>query len=67
MYLKLLAANAQKKVPLQRVLSFENAPVPLSLFAEDGTMTTCAKSDFMLKLEELIPGDKVTSIQYVML
>jgi hypothetical protein len=63
MYLRLLAVNAKKKVPLKRVLSFENAPVPLSLFAEDGTMLACAKSDFMHKLEELVPGDKITTIQ----
>jgi hypothetical protein len=50
-------------VPLKRVLSLENAPAPLILFAENGTMMTCAKSDFMHKLEELIPGDKVTYIQ----
>ena len=62
MYLRLLAVNARKKVPLKCVLSFENAPVPLSLFTEDGCMTACAKSDFMHKLEELIPGDKVTAI-----
>ena len=62
MYLRLLAVNARKNVPLKRVLSFENAPVPLSLFTEDGCMTACAKSDFMHKLEELIPGDKVTAI-----
>ena len=63
MYLRLLAVNATKKVPLKRLLSFENAPVPLSLFADDGTMLSCAKSDFMHKLEELIPHDKVTEIQ----
>ena len=63
MYLRLLAVNANKKVPLKRVLSFENSPVPLSLFTDDGNMTTCAKSDFMHNLEELVPGEKITTIQ----
>ncbi|KAH3834577.1 hypothetical protein DPMN_107907 [Dreissena polymorpha] len=31
MYERLLAVNSYNKMPLQRVLSFENAPVPLSL------------------------------------
>lgn len=39
MYLRLLAVNAMKKVPLQRVLSFENSPVPLSIFADDGSFS----------------------------
>ena len=37
MYLRLLAMNAFKK-SLERVLSFENAPVPLSMFSDDGSM-----------------------------
>ena len=61
MYLRLLAVNSFKKVPLERVLSFENAPVPLSIINDDGSMTTCVKSDFMHKLEGMYE-DKVTSI-----
>lgn len=57
MYLRLLAINAVKRVPLQRVLAFENAPVPLSLFNEDGTMSACTKSDFMHKLEEIVTDE----------
>ena len=34
-FLRLLAVNCNKKVPLERVLSYENAPVPLSLFTEE--------------------------------
>ena len=60
MYLRLLAMNATKKVPLKRVMEFENSPVPLSMFAEDGTMLSCTKSDFMHRLESL--ADKITSI-----
>ena len=57
------AINASKKVPLKRVLSFENSPVPLSLFTDDGNMRACAKSDFMHKLEDMVTGEKTTSIQ----
>lgn len=53
MYLRLLAINAYKKVPLERVVSFENAPVPLSMFTDDGSMCVTKKSDFMQKLEVL--------------
>ena len=56
MYLRLLAINASKKVPLLRVLSFENSPVPLSMFKEDGTMITSKKSEFMHRLEKLVPN-----------
>ena len=35
-------------------MSFENSPVPLSIFAEDGIMLSGKKSDFMHKLEELV-------------
>ena len=63
MYLRLLAVNALKKVPLQRVFSFENSPVPLSLFSEDGAPLSGVKSQFMHKLEDLLPGDKLTSVK----
>jgi len=59
MYLRLLAVNTVKKVPLQRVMVFENAPVPMSIFIDDGTMV---KSDTMHKLEELILGNNITSL-----
>ena len=61
MCLRLLAVNSFKKVSLERVLSFENAPVPLSIFNDDGSMATCAKSGFMHKLEGMYE-DKVTSV-----
>ena len=62
MYLRLLAVNTTiKKVPLERVMSFENAPVPLSMFTDDGTMLAGTKSEFMHKLEDTLPA-KVTSI-----
>ena len=54
MYIRLLAINSFKKVPLERVMSFENAPVPLSLFDDSGKMIANKKSDFMEKLETLI-------------
>ena len=40
MYMKLLVANALKKVPLECVMNFENAPVPLIIFNEDITMVS---------------------------
>ena len=64
MYLRLLAINATKKVPLLRVLSFENSPVPLSMFKEDGTMITSKKSEFMHRLEALVPN-KITTISEI--
>ena len=62
MYVRLLAINTKKHVPLQRVMSYENAPVPLSMFAEDGTMISTDKSQFMHKLEDLIPNEKITEV-----
>ena len=50
-YLRLLAINSLKKVPPDRVLSFENAYVPLSLFTDDECMMSNKKSDFLEKLE----------------
>lgn len=53
-YLRLMAINAKKKLPLDRVMSFENSTVPLRLFNEDGSMRLPnSKSDFMTKLEQL--------------
>ena len=63
MYLRLLAVNGNKKVPLLRVMSFENAPVPLSIFKEDRTMIFAErKSDFVHKLEELVTEPKKISM-----
>lgn len=45
------------------MLSFENAPVPLSLFQEDGKMLSCVKSDFMHKVEEKLHCDKITNVE----
>ena len=36
MYMSLLPINTFKKIPLERVLSIKDAPVPLSLFSNDG-------------------------------
>ena len=68
MYMRLLAMNSTKKLPLYRIMKFENAPVPLSLFAEDGTVRSCVKSDFRNKLEELVDGgcrDDITEADIV--
>ena len=63
MYLRLLAVNSRKKVPLGRVMSFENAPIPLSMFTEDGEMISCAKSQIVPCLEGLTESEKVLCIQ----
>ena len=38
-YMRLMAINAKKKLPLERVMSFENSTVPpLSIFHDNGSM-----------------------------
>ena len=59
MYIRLLAINSFKKVSLQRVMSFENAPVPLSIFTDDGEMISGKKEDFLHKMKGLV-ADKVS-------
>ena len=58
-YLRLLAINAFKKIPLDRVLAFENAHVLLSLFSDDESMMSCKKSDFLEKLENLAGSENI--------
>ena len=62
MYLRLLVMNPFKKVPLRRVLRFENAPVPISMFNDDKSMLSCTNSDCMHKLESLHEND-IISVQ----
>ncbi len=62
MYIKLMALNASKKVPIQRVMAFENSPVALTLFKDDGTSVTSEKSAFLHKLKKLLPGPSLTDI-----
>lgn len=61
-YLRLMAINAKKKVPLLRVMSFENTNVPLSMFLEDGSMHLPkeAKAQYGHKLEGLLPQKTTT-------
>ena len=54
-YLRLLAINVKKCLPMYRVMSFENSPTPLSLFHDTGKMQTCTKAHLMHKLEGLLP------------
>lgn len=64
MYMRLLAINSKKKVPHERVMSYENSSVPLSIFKTDGTMNGSeSKSDFLHKLEGLLPGPKQSSLR----
>ena len=62
MYMRFHAANALKRVPLECVMSFENTPVPLSIFNEDGTMVSTNKSHSLHKLESLSPGQPAASL-----
>ena len=55
MFQRLFAINTFTKVPPDRVFSFENTTVPLSMFTDEGKMIQTKKSDFMKKLEELLP------------
>ena len=58
----LMAVNTRTKVPLQRVMSFENTNVPLSMFKEDGSIVLPKenKADFANKLEAMLPN-KITT------
>ncbi len=56
MYLRLMVFSASKEVAIQRVMSFENSQVPLSLFKDDGTFVRSKKSAFLHKLNKLLPG-----------
>ena len=47
-----------QKVPLERVLVFVNATVPLSLFCDNGKIVTTKKSDFLDKLESIIEPEQ---------
>lgn len=49
-------------VSMKRIMSFENSPVPLSIFSEDGCMLFCNKSQFMHKLEDFSKNEKIRSI-----
>ena len=70
MYLKLFSINTFKKVSLERVMSFENSSVPLSLFTDDGMMSTTKKSDVMGKLEDFVSNDqilhKISSVESIL-
>ena len=57
---RLLAINAFKKVPLERIMSFENSPVPLSIFTDDGSLMSTKKSDFLEKIESFIDPESYT-------
>ena len=62
MYLRLLAINNQKQVPLERVMGYENSAVPLSMFTNEGLMLSGNKSVFLHKLEGLIHDEVITDI-----
>ena len=55
--------NAKKNVQVKRVMAFENAPVPLSLFTDEGKVNPgTSKLQFMHKPEALSPVPKTTKV-----
>jgi hypothetical protein len=62
MFQRLLTINTYKKVPSERVFAFANTAVPMSMFTDDGKMIKTRKSDFMKKLEELLPESQTMTI-----
>ncbi|KAH3897357.1 hypothetical protein DPMN_021545 [Dreissena polymorpha] len=54
MFQRRLAINANKKVLAERLFSYENATVPVSMFSEEGKMIIAKKSAFMHKIEGLL-------------
>jgi hypothetical protein len=62
-YLRLVAVTSKKNVPVKSVMAFGNAPVPLSLFTDEGKINaSTSKAQFMHKLEELLPAPKTTKV-----
>ena len=57
MHLRLLAINAYKKVPPERLLAFINSAIVL--FCDNGKMGTTKKSEFLEKLEGLTEPETV--------
>ena len=57
MYMRLLAINIMKKIPLKRVMSFENS-VPISLFR----LLNATKSKFMHNIEDLLSNKSHNSL-----
>ena len=51
LFRRLLAVSKQRDVSLEEVLTHELAPVPPSLFNDDGTMRKTTKADLAKKLE----------------
>ena len=51
LFRRLLAVSKQRDVNLEQMLSRELAPVPPSLFNDDGTMRKTTNSDLAKKLE----------------
>ena len=51
LFRRLLAVSKQRNVSLEEFLTHELAPVPHSLFNDDGTMRKTTKADLAKKLE----------------
>ena len=64
LFRRLLAVSKQRGVYLEQVLSHELAPVPPSLFNDDGTMRKTTKTDLAKKLESNCDEIQVLAVSH---
>ena len=64
LFRRLLAVSKQRDVNLEQVLSHELAPVPPSLFNDDGTMRKTTKADLAKKLESNCDEIQVLAVSH---
>ena len=64
LFRRLLAVSKQRDVNLEQVLSHELAPVPPSLFNDEGTMRKTTKADLANKLESNCDEIQVLAVSH---
>ena len=64
LFRRLMAVSKQRDVNLEQVLSHELAPVPSSLFNDDGTMRKTTKGDLAKKLESNCDEIQVLAVSH---
>ena len=64
LFRRLLAVSKQRHVNLEQVLSHELAPVPPSLFNDDGTMRKTTKAELANKLESNCDEIQVLAVSH---
>lgn len=71
LFRRLLAVSKQRDVSLEQVLTHELAPVPPSLFNDDGTMRKTSKAELAKKLEsnceeyQILPDSELHDTAYI--